>query len=279
MDQCLVGRGDSDEPLAERLEAERVSPGRRFRGIYSPEIQFMRRVTASKRTGLRRPGTITASQAETSNSSAAQDGQTATEPPAPVPDSRDLEVLRGAVKSCRACPLYARATCAVFGEGPRAARVMLIGEQPGAAEDRAGRPFVGPAGRMLDRALKAAGLDREECYVTNAVKHFKWVQKGKLHMHATPNAAEVAACRPWLEAEARAIAPRLVICLGATAAGTVMGRPTKILANRGRILNGGLAPALITVHPSMLLRMPSGHRDAAFEAFVNDLRVARRHLS
>jgi DNA polymerase len=197
---------------------------------------------------------------------------------APVPATADLAELARAAAGCRACPLWRDATCTVFGEGPREARVVLVGEQPGDQEDLAGKPFVGPAGKLLDRALAAAGVDRGACYVTNAVKHFKWTPRGKRRLHAKPGARELAACRPWLEAELAAIRPALIVCLGATAAQAVLGEPVRVTEERGRRLatrHG--APALITVHPSSLLRLPPGlDPDAEFERFVADLREIQR---
>ena len=153
-----------------------------------------------------------------------------------LPSSLDLPDLAGAAKGCRGCPLYRFATQTVFGEGPPDARVMLVGEQPGDAEDVAGRPFVGPAGRLLDKALAAAGVDRSQTYVTNAVKHFKFVQRGKRRLHQKPLSSEIIACRPWLEAEAGAVKPEIIVCLGSTAAQAVIGRNVKVLAERGRLL-------------------------------------------
>jgi DNA polymerase len=187
----------------------------------------------------------------------------------------DWESLKRQVQACRACSLYCNATQAVFGEGPRNAEIMLLGEQPGDMEDLEGRPFVGPAGQLLDQALKAAGLERGELYVSNAVKHFKWEPRGKRRLHVKPNGAEIAACKPWWQAEARLVRPRTVICLGATAAAAVCGRPVKIAAERGRFFQTEwAAQTLITVHPSALLRMPDDEKGAAFEAFVADLRMA-----
>jgi uracil-DNA glycosylase family protein len=197
--------------------------------------------------------------------------------PAPVPNSRDLGRLRKAAKTCRACPLWRNATCTVFGSGPPRARVVLVGEQPGDQEDRAGEPFVGPAGKLLDRALVAAGVDRITLYLTNAVKHFKWEPRGKRRLHQKPNAREMAACRPWLEAELNAIKPSLIVCLGATAARSVTGSDVRVMSERGskRDTEFGV-PALITVHPSSLLRLPEGHdAEAAFKQFVADLRRIR----
>lgn len=193
--------------------------------------------------------------------------------PAPVPTGRSLTGLREAAAECRACPLWRRGTQTVFGEGPAKARVLLVGEQPGDAEDVAGKPFVGPAGRLLDRALEAAGVDRAAVYVTNAVKHFKWEARGKRRMHETPTEREVAACRPWLEAELESLKPARVVCLGATAALSVFGERVKVLRNRGRVIQIGSRKALITVHPSMLLRLPASvDREEEFARFVEDLR-------
>jgi DNA polymerase len=194
--------------------------------------------------------------------------------PAPVPVTDDLDLVRDAAKTCRACPLWQDATCTVFGEGPRNARIVIVGEQPGDQEDLAGRPFVGPAGKLWDRALAAAGIDRADIYVTNAVKHFKWKPQGKRRLHQKPSAREIAACRPWLEAELQLIQPELIVCLGGTAAQSVLGREVRVLEERGQKLPTAYpAPALITVHPSSLLRHPDLARKAAdFEAFVADLR-------
>lgn len=194
--------------------------------------------------------------------------------PASVPHSADLTLLRDAAATCRACPLWRNATCTVFGEGPPRARIFVIGEQPGDQEDRTGKPFVGPAGQLFDRALRAAGVDRETLYVTNAVKHFKWEPRGKRRLHQKPNAREIAACRPWLEAELRAVQPDLIVCLGGTAAQSVLGTPLRVTETRGqRVPTSYHAPALITVHPSSLLRLPpNADSTAAFESFVSDLR-------
>lgn len=200
--------------------------------------------------------------------------------PAPVPVSRALGSLARAAKNCRACPLWRNATQTVFGQGPRRAKVVLIGEQPGDAEDRAGTPLVGPAGRMLDRALADAGVDRKSTYVTNAVKHFKWEPRGPRRLHKKPNAREMAACHPWLAAEIEALRPALLVCLGATAAHTVFGRPVRVLEERGDIRDSPLGPALITLHPSELLRIRDRNeaRDA-FLRFVEDLRRIAPHLT
>jgi DNA polymerase len=191
-----------------------------------------------------------------------------------------LERLRNEAKACRDCPLWEHATETVFGEGPQNATVMLVGEQPGDKEDLAGKPFVGPAGQMLDRALQEAGVDRRKTYVTNAVKHFKFVQRGKSRLHQKPNTPEIRACRQWYERELEIIAPNLVVALGATAAQSVFGKLTPINKNRGRIIElAGDVHALVTVHPSYLLRLPdeeSRHRE--YDHFVDDLKIAARYL-
>ena len=194
---------------------------------------------------------------------------------APVPVSRDLHLLRDAAANCRACPLWRNATCTVFGEGPENARIVVVGEQPGDQEDRSGKPFVGPAGQLFNRALAEARIDRNALYVTNAVKHFKWEPRGKRRLHQKPNAKEIVACRPWLEAELAAITPELIVCLGATAAQSVMQRPVRVLSERGQILPTAFgAKALITVHPSSLLRLtPEQDPAGAFSRFVEDLRA------
>jgi uracil-DNA glycosylase len=171
---------------------------------------------------------------------------------------RTLAGLRGAVHECRSCDLWRNATQAVLGEGLVRAEIMLVGEQPGDKEDLAGQPFVGPAGRVLDEALEAAGIDRKQVYATNAVKHFKWKARGKRRIHDKPNAAEVAACRPWLDAELRCVSPRVLVPLGATAAQALLGRSFKVTRQRGEPIQGtGLAEYVVaTVHPSSILRAP-----------------------
>jgi uracil-DNA glycosylase len=199
------------------------------------------------------------------------------EAPAAVPlPAVSLPELAQAAKGCTACPLFERGTQTVFGEGPATARIMLVGEQPGDAEDLAGRPFVGPAGRLLDRALEAAGIDRSRVYVTNAVKHFKWVPRGKRRIHSKPNAMEIQACFPWLEAEIAAVQPKVVVALGATAAQALLGRSFRVTRQRGVPLASPFAPQIVaTVHPSALLRAPDdATRRAETERFVEDLRVA-----
>jgi DNA polymerase len=193
------------------------------------------------------------------------------------PASADgLEALRDEAAECRACPLWKPATQTVFGEGPPDAEIMLVGEQPGDKEDLAGKPFVGPAGQMLDRALNEAGIDRKKVYVTNAVKHFKFVPRGKIRLHQKPNTQEIKACRPWYERELAAIKPALVVAMGATAAQSVFGKITPINKNRGRPidLDNGVK-ALVTVHPSYLLRLPDPEaRAREYERFVEDLKLA-----
>ena len=194
-----------------------------------------------------------------------------------VPESGDLTMLADAARGCRGCELYRDAEQTVFGAGPASARLMLVGEQPGDQEDRAGRPFVGPAGRLLDKALLAAGVNREEVYVTNAVKHFKFKRAAgsKRRIHQTPSRTEVVACRPWLFAELTAVEPEVVVLLGATAAKALLGNDFRLTAHRGEVLRlPEDTPALATPHPSSVLRGPADRRDAAFEALVSDLRLA-----
>lgn len=191
----------------------------------------------------------------------------------PIPDAADWETLRQAAAGCRACPLWKHATCTVFGEGPRDASIVFVGEQPGDQEDRAGKPFVGPAGQVLDRALAAAGIDRRQTYVTNSVKHFKFEPRGKRRLHKTASPREVAACRPWLAAEVGLIQPKLIVALGRTACLSIFQRPMKVLEERGAVLPTPWgAPALVTVHPSSLLRLPEGvDPELEFSRFVADL--------
>jgi uracil-DNA glycosylase family protein len=191
-----------------------------------------------------------------------------------LPERRTLSALREAAAGCRGCPLWARGTQTVFGEGPRRARVVLVGEQPGHEEDLAGRPFVGPAGRMLDRALEAAGVARDDAYVTNVVKHFKWEPKGKRRIHVKPNQMEISACLPWLEAELDIIKPQVVVCLGATAAQALLGPKFRVTKQRGEWIPARWAPhVMATVHPSAILRAPDeAARHAEMERFVADLK-------
>lgn len=198
-----------------------------------------------------------------------------------IPDHPTISTVREAAKDCQACDLYKRGTQTVFGEGARHAELMFVGEQPGDAEDLAGRPFVGPAGRLLDRALEEAGIDRSVVYVTNVVKHFKWEPRGKRRIHKKPNAAEIAACRPWLDTEIQLVKPRALVCLGATAAQALLGRQFKVTAHRGEFIPSSLAPiVLATVHPSSLLRAPDEEtRHREIKRFIEDLRSVARALS
>jgi uracil-DNA glycosylase family protein len=202
----------------------------------------------------------------------------ATQPLAVALDDVTIVELRAEAKTCRACPLWKLGTQTVFGEGPERAQIILIGEQPGDQEDLQGRPFVGPAGRILDKALDDAGLDRTRVYVTNAVKHFKYELRGKRRLHKSPNQREILACNRWLQGEVHAIAPKLIVAMGATAARAVFGRAVAIGENRGRVhvveMTGTpSANVLVTVHPSFLLRMPPEDRASAYAAFVADLKI------
>jgi uracil-DNA glycosylase len=200
---------------------------------------------------------------------------------AQVPKERNLDALRRAAAGCTACDLWEKGTQTVFGEGSPDAEIMLVGEQPGDQEDRQGKPFVGPAGRVLDEALEAAGIDRSKVYVTNAVKHFKWKPQGKRRIHQKPNAEEIAACGPWLEAELEAVQPRILICLGATAAQALLGRSFRVTQQRGTLVESPLAPMVMaTVHPSSILRARGDEsRRVEMKRFVEDLRAAADALS
>jgi uracil-DNA glycosylase len=197
-----------------------------------------------------------------------------------LPERQNLPTLRAAVQTCRGCPLYRNATQAVFGEGPTRARIMMIGEQPGDQEDLQGRPFVGPAGRILDRALEQAGIDRKSVYVTNAVKHFSFEPRGKARLHKRPRPGEVRACRPWLDAELALVRPAAVVLLGATAAQSLFGSTFRVTKERGKPLKSELARlVLATIHPSSVLREPdSAAREVAFESLVADLRIVALRL-
>jgi uracil-DNA glycosylase len=189
-----------------------------------------------------------------------------------MPERLTMRNLREAVQHCRGCPLYANATQAVFGEGKLRSDVMLVGETPGDQEDVAGAPFVGPAGKLLDRALAEAGIDREHAYVTNAVKHFKWRSRGTRRIHDKPSWSEQTACRPWLEAEIAVVKPRALVLLGATAAQSLLGRSFRVTKERGRLLDSDLAELVTaTIHPSAVLR--SDDREAMFVGLVEDLRL------
>ena len=197
-----------------------------------------------------------------------------------VPERPTLSRLREAAAGCRACPLWKTGTQTVFGEGLTKAEIVFVGEQPGDREDREGRPFVGPAGRVLDDALAEVGIDRRLAYVTNAVKHFKWEGRGKRRIHQKPNAEELAACRPWLDAELSVLHPRVLVVLGATAAQSLLGRSFRVTKQRGVRVESDLAPnVLATVHPSSILRAPDeAARREAYVAFVADLRVVAKLL-
>jgi uracil-DNA glycosylase len=196
-----------------------------------------------------------------------------------VPERASLPKLREAAAGCTACDLYKTGTQTVFGEGTRNAEVMFVGEQPGDQEDLAGKPFVGPAGRLLDEALVDAGIDRKTVYVTNVVKHFKWQARGNRRIHQKPNWSEIAACRPWLEAELAVVEPRVLVCLGATAAQALLDRQFRVTRERGRPVESDLAEHVIaTVHPSSILRSDPETREQEYAAFVEDLKVVARFL-
>lgn len=197
-----------------------------------------------------------------------------------VPQTKSLSVLRNAVQSCRGCDLYKYATQAVAGEGPRSASIVLIGEQPGDEEDRQGCPFVGPSGKLLDRALEEAGIDRSTVFVTNAVKHFKFEERGKRRIHKKPTSAESRACQPWLEAELAVIRPKIIVCLGATAAQSIFGSSYRLTKERGKFVEHPWAPrATSTIHPSAILRAPDEQRHLEYQRFVEDLKLVKKALS
>jgi uracil-DNA glycosylase len=198
-----------------------------------------------------------------------------------LPDDLTLDSARDLAGDCKACDLYKRGTQTVFGEGPKRARIMLVGEQPGDAEDIAGHPFVGPAGKLLDRGLEEAGIDRRIVYVTNVVKHFKWEPRGKRRIHAKPNAAEISACRPWLETEIALVKPSILVCLGATAAQALLGKSFKVSKQRGEFVDSPLAAFVTaTVHPSSILRSPDEEaRQEEMKRFVTDLKKVAAALS
>jgi uracil-DNA glycosylase len=200
---------------------------------------------------------------------------------APVPDTRNLPKLREAAAECKACDLWKTGTQTVFGEGAKSAEIVFVGEQPGDKEDLAGKPFVGPAGRVFDEGLEAAGIDRRLAFVTNAVKHFKWEARGKRRIHQKPNAGELAACRPWLDAELDAVRPKVLVALGATAAQALLGRQFRVTKDRGRPVESDLAPYVIaTLHPSSILRQRTDEeRETAMADFVADLRVVAKLLA
>lgn len=197
-----------------------------------------------------------------------------------IPAKPTLPALREAAKDCKACDLWLRGTQTVFGEGARHAKVMFVGEQPGDKEDLAGKPFVGPAGALLDKALVEAGIDRKQTYVTNAVKHFKWEPRGKRRIHKKPNSLEISACRAWLDAEIELVKPQVIVCLGATAAQSLLGRSFRVTRQRGQLMDFHPETKIAaTVHPSSILRAPddeSRHRE--MQLFINDLRVITKFL-
>src|SRR2546421_8479586 len=197
----------------------------------------------------------------------------------PPPTVRSVHQLREAAASCRACDLWVEATQPVFGEGSEHSRMMLVGEQPGDQEDLQGKPFVGPAGRLLERALDEAGIARRQVYITNAVKHFRFTRRGKRRLHEKPNAGQIRACRPWLDGEIEAVRPRIIVLLGATAAQAVMGPAFRVSKQRGEVLNSPVGvPVVATVHPSSILRAADDEsREAAMSSFIADLRVAAKH--
>lgn len=199
---------------------------------------------------------------------------------ATLPERRTIRTLKSAARGCRACDLWRRATQTVFGEGSSRAAVMFVGEQPGNDEDLAGHPFVGPAGRILNDALERAGIDRGQTYVTNVVKHFKWEPRGKRRIHQKPKAGEIGACRPWLDAEIATVHPRIIVCLGATAAKALLGGSFKVSLDRGRFVASPLAPFVTaTVHPSAILREPDpAARRQAMDALVKDLKKVKAKL-
>src|SRR5215210_8954577 len=198
---------------------------------------------------------------------------------APIPPQPTLDRLRDAAQECRACDLWENATQTVFGEGPRKARVLLVGEQPGDREDIEGHPFVGPAGRILDSALEGARIERGDAYVTNVVKHFKWTPKGKRRIHQAPKAEEIKACAPWLEAELEVVDPEVMVCLGATAVRAVVGSKARVMKDHGEFLESRLGrTAMPTLHPSAILRADPEDRDDAMALLVGDLRRVRKRL-
>lgn len=198
-----------------------------------------------------------------------------------IPEHPTLRALREEVQRCRGCDLYRYATQAVFGEGPRAARIAMVGEQPGDEEDRQGHPFVGPAGKLLNKALGEAGIDRSDVYVTNAVKHFKFEERGKRRLHKKPRTSEIKACNPWLEAEMSLIKPEVIVCLGATAAQALLGPKYRLTQERGRFVEHRLAPLVTaTIHPSVVLRAPDAEqRHEEYRKFVDDLKAVRNLLA
>jgi uracil-DNA glycosylase len=197
-----------------------------------------------------------------------------------LPDRHDLDSLRQAAKGSQGCDLYREATQTVFGEGSSSASILLVGEQPGDREDLQGRPFVGPAGQLLDKCLALAGIDRADVYITNAVKHFKWEPRGKIRLHKKPTSLEITACRPWLEREIAAVTPQVIVCLGATAAQALLGSQFRLTKHRGEVFPTEYGPVTATIHPSAILRMPEPAAKEAEEAsLTNDLKVAAEYAT
>ncbi|MFL6439594.1 MAG: UdgX family uracil-DNA binding protein [Terriglobales bacterium] len=197
-----------------------------------------------------------------------------------LPQRRTLPSLRDSAQHCKGCDLWKRGTQTVFGEGRPGAEVMLVGEQPGNDEDLEGRPFVGPAGRILNKGLEAAGIDRDDVYVTNAVKHFKWEPRGKRRIHKKPNGMQIAACRPWFDEEVKAVRPKVIVCLGATAAQALLGPKFRVTQDRGRVISTGNIPIIATVHPSSILRATDDEsRHAEMARFIDDLRAVAKQIS
>jgi DNA polymerase len=279
-DICAHWDGHALSFTAGISRTERPAPGRleqTWRRHFQPED----RLAAPEAQGQRRRNLPEASILEPLLADAERwtGGRISPRPEAPMTrksSADDLDTLREEAAHCRACPLYKDATQTVFGEGPKTATIMLVGEQPGDKEDLAGHPFVGPAGQMLDRALEEAGLDRKKIYVTNAVKHFKFVPRGKIRLHQKPGTPEIRACRQWYERELAAVAPELVVAMGATAAQSVFGKITPIGKTRGRLIDlPDGRKALVTVHPSYLLRLPDPETKALeYQRFVEDLKIA-----
>jgi uracil-DNA glycosylase len=197
-----------------------------------------------------------------------------------LPARHDLDSLKEAARQCQGCDLYREATQVVFGEGRAPAAILMVGEQPGDREDLQGKPFVGPAGQLLDKCLESAGIDRTEVYITNAVKHFKWEPRGKIRLHKKPNSLEIAACRPWLEAEISAVQPRIIVCLGATAAQSLLGAQFRLTKHRGEVFPTNYGSVTATIHPSAILRMPEpAAKEAEIASLVQDLKVAAEHAT
>jgi probable DNA metabolism protein len=267
------GISEAEAPTEGRLEE---TWRRYYASIFNPTRLKMMQTEMPKRRNPPQASLIKPLIDNAEHSRAATMARAETEPAMSRKQAADdIETLREQAADCRACPLWKDATQTVFGVGPQNAQIMLVGEQPGDKEDLAGKPFVGPAGQMLDRALEEAGIDRTKVYVTNAVKHFKFVPRGKIRLHQKPNTAEIRACRQWYERELAAIKPALVVAMGATAAQGVLGKATPINKNRGRPIELDGTTALVTVHPSYLLRIPDADAKALeYQRFVDDFKIA-----